>query len=133
MNRFSEVLLVEDDYAALYLMQLQLHDLALASRISTALNGQQALDYLTTLKDSGKQYPEVIFLDINMPIMDGFEFLQACKDHHMLQGQATKVIVVTSSDHQDDVLRAREYQITAFLTKPVTEESILSALEASPN
>jgi CheY-like chemotaxis protein len=41
--------------------------------------------------------------------------------------------VVTSSDHQDDVLRAREYQITAFLTKPVTEESILSALEASPN
>jgi hypothetical protein len=40
MNRFSEVLLVEDDCAALYLMQLQLQDLALASRISTAMNGK---------------------------------------------------------------------------------------------
>jgi CheY-like chemotaxis protein len=65
--------------------------------------------------------------------MDGFEFLQACRDHHMLQGHGTRVIVVTSSDHQQDLFRAKEYQITAFINKPVSTESILSALEASSN
>jgi CheY-like chemotaxis protein len=133
MTKFSEVLLVEDDFAALFLMQLQLKDLGLAVRISTARNGQQALDYLTGLKDSGQKYPEVIFLDINMPIMDGFEFLEECKKIDCLNGQDTKVIVVTSSRHQDDVLKAKEYEITALLNKPVSAESILSAVQANWN
>lgn len=130
MHKFSEVLLVDDDSASLFLMGLYLKDLELVSRISTAMNGQQALDHLTRLKNSGRTYPEVIFLDINMPIMDGFEFLEECKKIHCLDGHDTKVIIVSSSGHQSDVLKAKDYDITAFINKPVSEESLLSAIDA---
>jgi CheY-like chemotaxis protein len=68
-----------------------------------------------------------------MPIMNGFVFLEECKKTGCLQGQDTKVIVVTSFRHQDDVLRAKEYEIAAYLNKPVSEELILSAVQATWN
>jgi CheY-like chemotaxis protein len=80
------------------------------------------------LKTTGGRDPECIFLDINMPVMDGFTFLEACKRAGCLEDKASKIIILTSSAHQQDMNRAKALGVTEYLLKPVSEEAILAAI-----
>lgn len=128
MTKYSEVLIIDDSQTSLYLMKLWLQDMRLTDKISTALNGEEAFEYLFRLKAEGKELPQIIFLDLNMPVMDGFEFLEEWQKLEVFSMEETRIVVVTSSTHSYDLLRVQELGVNSCLTKPVTADSIWFAL-----
>ena len=76
LKRIDSVLLVEDDRITNFLNERLLRKLNITESIKVATNGEEALQYLEKTEASGKPLPDLIFLDINMPVMDGLEFLQ---------------------------------------------------------
>ncbi len=129
MKKYPNVLIVEDDTTSAFLIKLLLIESDLVESISVAVNGEEALEYISRLKETGSRYPNLIFLDINMPVMNGFEFLEACKRTNCLDDREVKVIIITSSAHQTDINKAKELGIKDYLLKPVSAEAVLQAIQ----
>lgn len=91
-------------------------------------NGREALDYFKELESKGSVFPEVLFLDLNMPLMGGFEFLNELEK---IQGaEKTKVFIFTSSIDPDDQSKAKEFSVVEqFVEKPLTVEKLKSISE----
>ncbi len=93
-------------------------------------NGQEALDHFNDLNKSQEKYngyfpPTVILLDINMPIMDGFEFLSEYSKLPEAKKESIIVIMLTSSNQQSDKEKASEYSVIKdFFVKPFKQEDI---------
>ncbi len=130
MRKYANVLVVEDDQSSAFLLKLLLLDSDRVESISVTGNGQEAMDYIGRLKANGSKLPELIFLDINMPLMDGFEFLEACKRVGCFEYKAVRVIILTSSNHPTDISKAGALGITDYLIKPISEEAVLSTIGA---
>lgn len=126
MKKLNCVLLVDDDDGTNFINRRIVQRAGIAEHIESVLNGKEAIEYLTNtgkyLKDDNKfPQPELIFLDINMPVMDGWEFLEAY--HKLNDNQKSKIIIVmlTTSFNPDDRLRAEKNEdISGFQHKPLT-------------
>lgn len=124
----KNVLLVDDDYIFNFLSQSILERIGITNEVYTALNGKEALSLL----GNGTQrrfVPDVILLDLNMPIMDGFTFLEAFNKLNIPDKEKVTIIVVTSSEDPDDMMKARRMGIDHYIPKPVTEKDLRQALE----
>jgi CheY-like chemotaxis protein len=124
----KNVLLVDDDVVFTFLNRKVIASLDFVSEIDTAQNGQQAIDLLHKSSQEARRLPDIILLDLNMPIMDGFGFLEAFKHLDLPKKDKVKIIIVTSSMHPEDIQRARDYGITSYLTKPLREEGLLAEI-----
>src|SRR5688500_11273587 len=111
----KNILLVDDDDIFNFLNTKILQRSGMASEIHTALNGQEALDLLNTYYMSTAALPDVILLDLNMPVMDGFTFLEAFKKIKLPRKEQVNIIIVTSSDNPRDMARAKQMGITHYL------------------
>ena len=124
----KNILLVDDDNIFNFLNTKLLQRSGLANEIHTAANGQQALDLLNKYYMGSSSLPDVILLDLNMPVMDGFTFLEAFQRLNLPRKDAVNVIIVTSSDDVRDRERAKRMGITQYLTKPLSEATLVRAL-----
>jgi len=116
----AHVLLVEDNEADVVLTQLLLQETdGLQFHIHSASNGERALQWLT---DPSHPPIDLILLDINMPVMDGFAFLQALRDEPA--HAHTPVIMCSTSDEPGDLTKARAFEVAAYVTKPVRLEQL---------
>lgn len=90
-------------------------------------NGKEALDSLVAILSSGAQMPDVILLDLNMPVMDGWQFLDEFVN--IKPPKKITIYIVTSSIDPDDIIRAKAYEnVQDYLVKPVTEKSLQEIL-----
>lgn len=130
---FSDVLLVDDDPITNFLNESLLQELNVAQHIEVALNGKEALDFIKTHwkrepnPSAEKTSCKLILLDMNMPIMDGFEFLEQYQK--IAQDDEVCVAMLSSSNNQKDLEKARVYNIKACLEKPLNEEKIKRLLK----
>lgn len=124
----KNVLLVDDDNVFNFLSTKLIQQAGMAKEIRTALNGREALDLLTNYYSGTATLPDVILLDLNMPVMDGFGFLEAFARLNLPHKEDVSVIIVTSSLDVHDMQRAQEMGITRYLTKPLSQESLVDAL-----
>lgn len=93
-------------------------------------SGREALDYLKSTRNSNLMLPELIFLDINMPGMNGWEFLNEYESLGKDLHSRVLVVMLTTSDNPDDEAKARRYQfLTDYIIKPLTSEGIRSIIE----
>lgn len=123
------VLLVDDDTIANFLTRKILEEINLASEIHTAMNGKEALHLFNSYYAGDHSLPDIILLDLNMPIMDGFEFLEAFQHLNLPKKDTVKIIIVTSSFSAQDKARAEGLGISQFLNKPLTPEGLLEAIQ----
>ena len=131
MAKLSCALLVDDDETTNYLNQLLFARMGVAETVLVALNGQQALDLLHThcRVPASPTCPALILLDMKMPVMNGFEFLEAYIQLPQARRAAVVVIMLTTSLNPRDVERMQGLPIAGFLTKPLTKEKISQLLQ----
>lgn len=108
------ILLVEDDQVDAMTVRRALKELHVTNRLEHVENGEEALAYLG---DSGRECPCLILLDINMPVMNGIEFLQAVKVVPELK--RIPVVVLTTSDEQKDKVETFDLGVAGYMRKPV--------------
>lgn len=84
-------------------------------------SGTEALAYLKNVQEDNK-YPELIFIDINMPGMNGWEFIEELNTREIDGKKSRTCVMLTTSENPDDIARAKELGIMAYKTKPLTTE-----------
>ena len=123
------VLLVDDDDTTNFLNVRLLRHLDAAVQVLTALNGREALALLRSHgQPPSPRCPVLVFLDINMPVMDGFEFLQAYQQLPLAQQHGMVIVMLTTSVSPRDLTRLQDLPIAGFLSKPLTEEKVAQVL-----
>lgn len=108
------ILLVEDDHVDILTIKRALKEIEVANPVVAKENGEDALAYL---RDPASQRPCIILLDLNMPIMNGIEFLQQAKRDERLM--SIPVIVLTTSDEQHDKVNSFNLGVAGYMAKPV--------------
>jgi CheY-like chemotaxis protein len=117
------ILLVEDDQVDAMTVRRALKELHVVNRLEHVENGEEALDYLC---DSGRESPCLILLDLNMPVMNGIEFLQAVKKAPELR--LFPVVVLTTSDEQNDKVATFDLGVAGYMRKPVDYQKFVEII-----
>jgi len=128
MTKINSILLVDDDQINNFINKRIINKLGIADEVKTALNGEEALNYIQQHCQNTGQCPELIFLDINMPVMNGFEFLNEFDSLPLNNKDEVKIIVLTTSTNPGDLQKLKDYRIKGFLNKPLTEKKIWEAI-----
>ena len=130
----DKILLVEDDPIAVMLCKSVISRQGIVRNIETARDGQKALDYYQSLLDENANsgqllFPELILLDLNMPVMGGWEFLDVFLKKYFAYCKNTRVVILSSSIVPEDEERARDYDIVVdFLSKPIRKDHLSKML-----
>jgi CheY-like chemotaxis protein len=122
-------LLIDDDPIFNLLSRKLLERMGIASHIETVLNGSEAIELFNRYFIGSLSIPDVILLDINMPVMDGFSFLEAFRKLPVPNIGTIRIVIVTSSSNAADMRRAKTLGVDHYLVKPVTEEKLREALQ----
>lgn len=117
------VMLVDDNDTDNFISKRIIELTKFAKKIEIKNSGKSALQYLEAEKNNDVNLPDLIFLDINMPIVDGFVFLYEFEKFPDNIKQKCKVIILSSSDNKRDIDRiVNNSYVIKFITKPLTDE-----------
>lgn len=121
-----DLMVIDDDEIIWVLIKDMLQDLDLVGKLSTFSDGDAALAYLQNLSDTP---PPLIVLDLNLPFMNGFEFLAAYADTLYPRFPDTKIYILTTSVRENDRQQTLKYPfVRNFLTKPLKIEQLKAIL-----
>lgn len=119
------VLLVDDNDTDNFISKRIIEITKFAKRVEVKSSGKSALDYLKEFQHDPANIPNLIFLDINMPIVDGFVFLYEFEKFNELVRSKCKVIILSSSDNKRDIDKiVNNNHVIKFITKPLTEVAL---------
>lgn len=125
----DKIFCVDDDAITLMLCKKVIERVGFAKEIITAQNGEEAFAYFQDLAkqpELNPDYPKLVLLDLNMPIMNGWEFLDAYQESgYQNIFKDSKFIVLSSTIDPQDVDKAKKYSaVLDFLSKPITKEML---------
>lgn len=127
--KLIEVLLVEDDPGDVLMTREAFQDNKVANRLHVVNNGEDALAFLHRTGNYVEAVtPDLILLDLNLPRRDGREVLAEIKQHPTLR--RIPVVVLTTSDAEEDVLKSYDLHANAFVKKPVDFDRFIEAVKA---
>ena len=119
------VMLVDDNDTDNFISKRIIEITKFANRVEVKSSGKSALDYLKENQGSPENLPSLIFLDINMPIVDGFVFLYEFEKFNETVRNKCKVIILSSSDNKRDIDKiVNNNHVIKFITKPLTEVAL---------
>jgi CheY-like chemotaxis protein len=123
------IMLVEDDSGHALLIEKNLRRAGIANEIVVMDTGQKAIDYLFKegdFKDAQHSLPPLILLDLNLPVLDGYQVLKIIKGDE--RTKKIPVIVLTTTDNPHEVSRCYELGCNVYITKPVEYEKFSDAI-----
>jgi CheY-like chemotaxis protein len=122
-----EILLLEDEAADAYLVKIALKENNILARLHHVVDGCEGLGFLQKKGDySHVPRPDLILLDLNMPRMNGYEFLAVVKEDNRFKG--IPIIVLSTSDVESDIIASYQLGAASYVTKPVGVEQFISAI-----
>jgi CheY-like chemotaxis protein len=128
-QKLKTILLIDDDSATNFINAHLLKKLGYAENIVVRENGREALDYLQEESEAGNR-PDLIFLDINMPCMNGWEFLEEYRKLDHQAPDSVIIVMLTTSPLLDDQLKANAMaEIAEFRNKPLNKAMLQSVLK----
>lgn len=121
----KHLMIIDDNEIDLYVSSMILERSSIDCKIVTKLSAMEAINYLNEISKETSQIPDLILLDINMPEMDGFGFLDVFGSMNDGIKNKTKIVMLTSSNDPGDIKRAGEYDyVKDYFLKPLNFESI---------
>lgn len=134
MKSIKNLFLVDDDEIFTFLTKRTIEETNLVDRIKIFSNGQDAIDFLETAAGSQELLPDVILLDINMPILDGWGFLEEFILLKPSIGKQITIYVVSTSISPYDIDRAKNISdVSDFIIKPITKSGLIGILKNLPS
>lgn len=117
MDKVVNILLVEDDNLDIIDVKRTLDKMHILNNMTVARNGEDALQILNNKKRSAETNPDIVLIDINMPKMNGLEFLREIRK--MDAWKDLKCFMITTSDEKVDRMAAKELGISGYIVKPL--------------
>jgi len=131
-EKLAEILMVEDDPEDADLTRETLLQVKLRNRLHHVQDGVEAMRFLRREGDyEAAPKPDLILLDLNLPRMDGREVLAEIKNDDELK--RIPVVVLTSSNHEEDILRSYDLNANCYVTKPVDLEQFIGIVQSIEN
>lgn len=122
MKKQEFILVIDDDDITNYLTQRLLSRIKPTAEVLVANNGEEALELIYTTAQNEHRCPDLILLDVNMPIMNGIEFLNQFSSSNLRE--RCRIVVVTTSGNKKDFVALKQYGIHEIISKPLTQKRI---------
>jgi CheY-like chemotaxis protein len=128
-KKYHTVMLIDDNEIDNLINQKMIEAAAIAENIYTHTGAKSAIEFLRNMEKlevADKVLPDVIFLDIDMPLMDGFQFLDEFEKLTNVAKKKCKIVMLTSSINPQDFNRSKKYEnVRLYLNKPLSHDSIV--------
>lgn len=132
-SKFHSVMLIDDNEIDNLINQKMIESSSISQHILIHTGARSAIEFLrnieklsSTVPEAKKLIPEIILLDIDMPLMDGFQFLEEFEKFSELIKSSTKIVMLTSSLNPSDLNRAKKSKyVTKYLNKPLSFDNLL--------
>ncbi len=130
---YQSVLLVDDDEDSNFISQLVIKKSSITDSITCVKNGNEALQFIINYQPTNAditegEYDQIIFLDLHMPVMDGFDFLAQLTAKMPDYTKRIKIYILTSSSNPADIAKAKQYTIAGYINKPLDVNKIKSLI-----
>lgn len=130
MNRIKTLSLVDDDEVFVFLTTKAIEQTNLVDLIKVFGNGLDALNFLKENKDNVDALPEIILLDLSMPIMNGWQFLEEYTKLNPTIGKKITIYICSSSISPDDIARAKIIsEVSDYIIKPITKDKLIDLIK----
>lgn len=124
MTKFTDVLLVEDDPITIMVCDRIIKMTKFSEKVTSCENGKVALDYLVNIMHTG-EIPKIIFLDINMPVMNGWDFLEELDEIKANFNRLPRIYLLSSTVDPEDYKKAKRFSLVEnFISKPLSKEAL---------
>ena len=124
MAKFTDVLLVEDDPITIMVCDRIIKMASFADKVKSCENGKIALDYLLSFSKN-EVIPPIIFLDINMPVMNGWDFLEEFDEIRDRFQSLPRIYLLSSTVDPEDYKKAKRFSLVEdFISKPLSKEAL---------
>lgn len=130
MNKPIIICLVDDDEIYQFTFTKSLEKSKVSKRVLVFGDGEEAIDFISANLNDKESLPDLIFLDINMPVMDGWDFLEEYLQLRKGINKNITIYIVSSSVHEEDIERAKKIsEVTDYLVKPISEAEVHTLIE----
>ncbi|MBD1262401.1 response regulator [Maribacter polysiphoniae] len=134
MNKKYNFCIVDDDDIYQFTIKKTIKHFDLAENIVSFNDGEEALNFILENLNEDKELPDVILLDINMPIMDGFQFMEEYTKIKPKLGKNITIYMVSSSIDDADIEKTKRIsEISEYIVKPIQETQLKSIIEKLHN
>ncbi|GGD92474.1 response regulator [Planktosalinus lacus] len=124
------ICIIDDDPLYKLLLKKTIERLNMNINILTFEDGKQAIEGLSTLNTEAAKLPDIILLDINMPVMDGWEFMDQFVEDKSQFSKPMNIFIASSSIAKHDIEKSKTYtEISGYLVKPIVKKTILELLQ----
>ena len=125
----SKVFIIDDDSIHQRIAQIMIEKHQLFNYYVSFMEAEKAVAFLKENKTNRDELPDVILLDLNMPVLDGWDFLDLYEEFRHEIVTVIRIFIVTSSVDEKDILRSKNYSsVTGFISKPLTPDIIRGTL-----
>ena len=123
------LLVIDDDDINIFIIKKIVEKTGFAVNMVAKTNGQLAIDYLEEIAGDPEQFPHLILVDINMPVLNGWEFIEAYENMNI--NKAVDMYMLSSSVYENDIEKAKTYNVVkGFISKPLSIDRLIELFRA---
>ncbi|KOY87276.1 transcriptional regulator [bacterium 336/3] len=131
MSKIDVLYIIDDDKIYHFTIKKTIQQIDIANNLLSFYNGEEAINFLDEAISNSQNMPDVILLDINMPVMDGWQFMESYVLLKPRIGKKIQIYMVSSSVYEEDIERAKSISdISDYIIKPITKNQLFQISEA---
>lgn len=128
MNSKIDLLVIDDDDINIFIIKKIVEKTGYNINMVSKTNGQLAIDHLKTILENNETFPQLILIDINMPVLNGWEFLEAYDNLNITQ--RVDLYMLSSSVYENDIEKAKTYKkVKGFISKPLSINRLIELVD----
>lgn len=129
MNSKIDLLVIDDDDINIFIIKKIVEKTGYNINMVAKTNGQLAIDYLNSLSENNESFPQLVLIDINMPVLNGWEFLEAYDKLGV--AQRVDMYMLSSSVYENDIEKAKTYKtVKGFISKPLSINRLIELFDS---